>query len=329
MYVLWWDKPLLPSEPIVLEGDWVEPLCAYMYMSSEMSGTLESRKSQTWVKTIFASLNWFSRTAEMELVCLTLPRADPSETEEQSERQTPSCPATIQMAPESCILGLRARRLEKEANTAFFERRPRVGKAEVTGSVHSPTTQRRWSLAQKALETYPSLRQKHVLYQHHNQHKCDCLHFSPMPLVAPNVQNWPSDDLLRNVSGLLVGIMLWLVNFIYGGIHASAWNNHFPTTLEMWMWRASATYIGFCGGLWIILNYSALVFPSLNEFWDRWMDGVSTWFYLAVLGSIVFICGLSFCIARGFILMEAFISVRSLPPAAYDTPDWTQIFPHF
>lgn len=38
MCAMWWHKPLAPKEPILLKGDWVKPLCAYMYMSSEMSG---------------------------------------------------------------------------------------------------------------------------------------------------------------------------------------------------------------------------------------------------------------------------------------------------
>ena len=47
-----------------------------------------------------------------------------------------------------------------------------------------------------------------------------------------------------------------------------------------------------------------------------------------VIGSLVILCGLSFCLARLFIVVEAVISIRNLPAAAYVTPDWTQIFPH-
>jgi hypothetical protein len=47
MYILWWHKPLLPNEPFIVGGDWVEPLCAYMYMSSDLSGEVETKESQT------------------------------------------------------------------------------------------------------------------------------------------------------------------------------------------------------------------------------------------------------------------------------------------
>jgi len=39
VYLLWWDKPREIHEPTILEGEWVDGLCAYMYMSSRMSGT--------------------------------------------------------------------------------------------------------------------------------------------------------------------------------------------------------------------------------------------------------------------------------------------------
>ena len=338
MYILWWDKHLLPSEPIILEGDWIEPLSAYMYMSSEISGIQEKehRKSQTWVKTIFAYLNWFERKPELDNVCLSTPKMGidnvPGAVNGHSADDTV---AIIKLHPESCLSELNARRLEKAANTAFFERRPRIGQLEVVSPDSSPTAKRRWNLARQAVSLYPTIFEKHVLYKHIRTEQqeypqiYECPHFQPAPLVVQNVQNWPSDDLLRNFSGLMVGMVLWMLNFLYGAIHASAWNNHFPTAVEMWFWRISATYIAFCGGLWIILNYAALIYPPLNEFWERWMDGISTWFYLAVLGSAVFVCGFSFCVARGFILVEAFISVRNLSTAAYDTPSWTQIFPHF
>ena len=49
-----------------------------------------------------------------------------------------------------------------------------------------------------------------------------CIHSQPTELLKPYIQNWPYDDLLRNVSGLTVGMILWLSNFIYGGLHAAA-----------------------------------------------------------------------------------------------------------
>ena len=68
---------------------------------------------------------------------------------------------------------------------------------------------------------------------------------NPSSYLAEYSRNWPSDELLRDVGGLVVGVVLWLANFLYGGIHAAAWNDLFLSAVEKWLWRASASYIGF------------------------------------------------------------------------------------
>lgn len=127
----------------------------------------------------------------------------------------------------------------------------------------------------------------------------------------------------------MVGMILWLSNLAYGGIHAAAWREHFPSTAEKWLWRTSALYISFCGGLWIVLNYAAQSYRPLNDFWEKWMDGKKTVFWNFVLGFLVVCCGGALCLARAYIVVEAFISIREVPTAAYRTPNWTKLFPHF
>ena len=48
----------------------MKPLCAYMYMSSEMSGEVDedSIESQTAVKTLFASMRIYSKVPEMDVL---------------------------------------------------------------------------------------------------------------------------------------------------------------------------------------------------------------------------------------------------------------------
>ncbi|KAI4126791.1 MAG: hypothetical protein LQ338_003576 [Usnochroma carphineum] len=38
IYALWWHKPKLINEPTKIRGDWVPPIAAYMFMSSQVSG---------------------------------------------------------------------------------------------------------------------------------------------------------------------------------------------------------------------------------------------------------------------------------------------------
>ncbi|KAI4135952.1 MAG: hypothetical protein LQ341_005821 [Variospora aurantia] len=349
MYAMWWHKPLSPNEPFILKGDWIPPLCAFMFMTSEMSGSVDeqSLKSQTSIKTMFAFLHLYSKVPEIELLCLRRPvlpsggnpsvATPSSKTTAASERTSitcdreESCPneqhsnMKFAIVSSTCLEELRHKRLDKAAGTAFFERRPRVTVPDLDDTTVADSSQRRWDLAIAATRDYPVILDHHLLHTHDGG---QCMHFCPEELLVARVQNWPWDDLLRDVGGLVVGLVLWLANFGYGAIHAAAWNDHFPTTAEKWLWRSSAVYIGFCGGLWIILNYMAQAYRPLNEFWEKWMDGKKKAWQNALIGIPVVLCGASLLFARAFLVIEAFVSVRELPASAYVTPAWSQVFPH-
>ena len=323
-----------------------------MYMVSEMSGQVDedTLESQTAVKTMFAFLHLYSKTPEIESLALKHPSPFEEETRlsqlsrsnsvgtmvnqpqissnssERSPSNNAKCMPILKLASKASLEQLKDHKLEKAAASAFFERRPKVKGISPGLGPESASTIRRWELASSAIEHYPILLEQHLSFTHNDD---TCLHLKTEELLVRRVQNWPWDDLLRDVGGLVVGLILWLANFAYGAIHAAAWNDHFPTVIEKWLWRSSAVYIGFCGGLWIVLNYAAQAYRPLNEFWERWMDGGGRRWQNVLLGIPVVICGASLVFARGFIVIEAFISIRSLPAAAYETPNWSQIFPHF
>lgn len=175
----------------------------------------------------------------------------------------------LTLASRKSLEELRIQKSEKAAGTAFFERRPKVDGVSLEPESESHVTLRRWRLASAAIQQYPALLDQHLTYSHDHR---SCYHLMPEKLLALKIQIWPWDDLLRDFGGLVVGLVLWLANFGYCAIHAAAWNDHFPSTTEKWLWRASSAYIGFCGGLWVVLNYTAKAYRPLNEFWERW-DG--------------------------------------------------------
>ena len=337
MYGMWWHKPLLAKEPFLIRGEWIEPLLAFMYMSSEMSGAIDEKalKSETVVKTLFASLRLYAKVPEIDTIAYAAQKStkdlNSEQTSSDSEEEIAPEPEserayTLQRSGEVCLKMLEERKSTEAGETAFFERRPKVEKAFDEEDLCAETTRRRWELAASAIEEYPSILSRQKFCEHDDG---GCIHFRAEELVCHRAQNWPWDDLLRNVGGLMVGVVLWFSNLCYGGIHASAWNEHFPSDAERWLWRTSAVYIGFCGGLWICLNWLTLRIKPLNDFWEKWMDGKENWFSNIVLGFLVVGCGGALCFARCFIVVEAFASIRSLPMGAYDTPDWTQVLPHF
>ena len=355
MYVMWWNKPLAPQEPHVIRGDWVKPLCAYMLMSSGTSDgdQYQSVRSETIIKTLLAFLHPFSKVSEMETLAhapdgervivdenasdrpcdIDCPREARSPSTQSVRTFTIEDPDAASLtdlafrpASSACLDQLRSKQLEKASATAFFERRPRVQSPHIESGSSSISAIKRWNLAGLAIKIYPAIRE-HYLYHSHFQDQCH--HFKSEELLVPRVHNWPSDNLLRDVSGPVVGMILWLACLAYGGIHLTAWNSQFPSEAEKWLWRSSSLYIAFCGGLLIILNHVTQAYGPLNAFWERWMGGGGRWWQNIIIGVPVFLCGISLMLARAFVVIEAFISIRQLPEAAYDTPSWTQIFPHF
>ena len=319
MYIFWWSKPLLPSHPIILRDESLAALVTCMYSSSEMSGVrLDKRdlKSQTIIKTLFAHLSLYSQTPELDNLCIRL------------NKGTPGFPLVVQHAPDSCMTSIESLR-EKDSGTAFFERRPRVIRG-VSGSMPlSPAETERFTLVQRAFHMYPSLLAPKRMLLAHELDGFSCVHLRSEQLLASHIQNWPSNDLIRNVDGLVVGKILWLANLCYGAFHAAAWNEHFPSAAEKWLWRGASSYIAFCGGFWVLLNSAVARWKVLNAFWETWMDGKKSLAQSLALSVIVFTCGFTLFAARMFIVVEAFISIRELPAAAYDTPQWADVFPHF
>ncbi|KAI9796676.1 MAG: hypothetical protein M1833_006016 [Piccolia ochrophora] len=350
MYLMWWNKPLLPQEPITLSGEWVKPLVAFMYMSSEMSGGVAERPMASRSKSfnIFEYLHFVSWKPEIDGMAFSAPSATDQSTtndatkcqmfssvtyEDTEQHQTsttiehPLTPLpSLRLATQASLSELRSKALQRSKTSAFFERRPKL-----TGIVSEAPEDvdmglYRRQIASTAIQRYKVIREQYVSKKHHSG---QCLHFKSEELVVRRVRNWPGEDLLRNVNGLMVGMILWLANLAYAGVHAAAWNDHFPSSAEKWLWRSSAVYVGFAAGLWIILNGVAQAYKPLNTYWEGWMNGNGRWWDNILIGSAVTICTVAFVVARGYIVVEAFVSIRELPAEAYKTPDWTQVFPHF
>ena len=326
----------MPKEPVLVSANDVPELLAFMYMSSEISGVVDEKKkkSKTIVKTVFASLGLSSKTPEIEFFCIrrhnTLPRLPVEDGAGNSQLPASGiCRGlTWRTHDASCRDLVKEAAAKKAAGTAFFERRPRIQADPMSYQAADGAVQRRRDLFLAAVVRHMATKE-YQLRDHMTSATDYCQHYKATQLVALSSRNWPSDELLRDIGGLVVGMVLWLANFIYGGIHAAAWNDSFPSVAERWLWRVSASYIGFCGGLWVILNFAVSRYGRLNDFWERWMDGDKSWYHNIILGSLVFVCGFSLMLARAYIVVEAFISVRSLPLAAYQTPRWSQIIPHF
>ena len=333
IYILWWHKLRLVYEPTKLEGDWVEPLCAYMYMSSQVSGwgsTHAGILRRTWVDPELSALALFTPRSQGELEN-TKNEKNPVNTASQGSMSTSGqiCDVVGTSIPE-CGNGL---------DSSYFGPRPRPSSATegfISSSRaeqgHSPSTMQhnRWRLAANAVRMYPAIRQRFATRCNTEAKKDGCDWFEPITeeLVIRSATNWPGEDLLRGTGGLVMGMVLWFASMAYGGVHIAAWNDYFPSNVEAWMWRSSSIYITASGFLWLLINLLAHESKSIDAYWDKVLALRAHWSSYLILGSLCSICGAAYIFARIFLVVEAFISIRQLPVAAYTTPDWTQIIPH-
>jgi len=70
------------------------------------------------------------------------------------------------------------------------------------------------------------------------------------------------------------------------------------------------------------------LFPSFDAFWEGLLARHGGRVTYITLGFACTVCGLAYALARVYLVVEAVISLRSLPANAYDTPDWSQLIPH-
>jgi hypothetical protein len=342
IYMLWWHKPRLVHESTKLEGDWVEPLCAYMYMSSQISGSTSTHAGilrRTWIDPELSALALFAPRPQGELDN-TKTEKHPADENEDCEPGHTASQVSIGISSQACdVTSTTIPVSEGGLNLNYFGPRPRSS-SPAEGFIFSgaselaqnPSTMQlnRWRLAAKAVQMYPTIRERFTAKSNTDARKNGGGWFEPMTeeLVTRVTTNWPGEDLLRGTGGHVMGMVLWFASMAYGGVHLAAWNDYFPTTIEAWLWRSSSICITSSGLIWLMINLLAENSKAIDEYWDSVLELRARWSSYLILGSLCSICGAAYCFARIFLVIEALISIRQLPAAAYLTPEWTQIIPH-
>lgn len=314
IYILWWKKPKEVHAPTVLEGPWAGPLAAYMYMSSRISGRKPEGvfKLKAFFKPELSELAWY-------------PGMDTYTVRPKRGQDTKSG-VLERKAPES--------QAYTGQGHGEFRPRPRNAVTALPSTVIHPvitkdgfkdqTRQARYSACLEAIAMFPAIRERFSPTNDRSPWlKPEILHLATD--VAPN---WPSDFYLPGILGELMGMALWLSSSMYGGIHIAAWSDFFPTSVERLLWRFSATYIASSGAFWLLLCVVAFRWPWASQYWDRFIELRAHKIEYIVLGFGATICGIAYIFARVFLVVDAVVSLRQLPISAYDTPDWTTVFPH-
>ena len=135
-------------------------------------------------------------------------------------------------------------------------------------------------------------------------------------------------------------VMTDLSSFIYGGAHLAVCKGHFPSNLERVLWIAGALSIG-------VLPFFADIWGFLKPWFTEWYHSIPDiclclnpclacggWRVLQNLGrrcfDILVVISLVWCVlARPYLLVESFASLRSLPLGSYNAVTWVSLIPHF
>jgi hypothetical protein len=100
---------------------------------------------------------------------------------------------------------------------------------------------------------------------------------------------------------------------IFGAIHCLGWNYLFQAHKEQILWRVASVGIACSPPMLVIV-------PFIQSFGFAVLDRFASWLL------VVITCDYIFSRLTIFVLM--FLSLRSLPPGAYDTVAWTKFIPH-
>ncbi|KDN72213.1 hypothetical protein CSUB01_10047 [Colletotrichum sublineola] len=158
--------------------------------------------------------------------------------------------------------------------------------------------------------------------------------------VVPHIANFPSISNLGlgqvNIHRDVLRSVLALTAAAYGGLHLTGCFDHFPTQIEQKMWLAASLVIACSGvALWVFF-LARQVWPRFDIFVSgaapgaRLTGACSQRPWLKKANSLVLVSILVvFVVARVFLVVEAFLNLREAPSALYETPEWSDFFPHF
>lgn len=290
MYVLWWHKPRQVESPTILRGERLWPLAMYMFLASQMSGETPSGKNTKFRQPVPE----FRRLAYFE------------------EADTELCNGDL-----GSVMGhFRARSTnnDREPTTPFPE---------------DANKSRQWDLAARVVSQYPVLRSRLTLREQDSLlPNLTCYVPYAEELVQTHALDWPNAGLLRRTQSLIMGMVLWGASMAYGAIHVAAWDYFFPTALEQLFWHLSSVWVTFCAAFWLLTNLLAHFIPFIDRVWVAYNERKLGWFSTGVITLLCILCGVSYIASRAYLVVEAFVSIRRVPTAVYQTPSWSQVFPH-
>ncbi|CZT02216.1 uncharacterized protein RCO7_11055 [Rhynchosporium graminicola] len=136
-----------------------------------------------------------------------------------------------------------------------------------------------------------------------------------------------------------VTIVLFVLTFIYSGIHMVDWNFSFPSPEEKLLWRICSTILVVTTVLfWVVDRSDTWHRHGLWGFWLRQLTSSKgaiveppvrgeyrvSWIQMAVNGLLM----VTYTLARIYLMVEVFVGLRALPETAFVNVEWINFIPH-
>ncbi|KAF9008028.1 hypothetical protein BDQ17DRAFT_1407260 [Cyathus striatus] len=143
-------------------------------------------------------------------------------------------------------------------------------------------------------------------------------------------KNDDNNGLQEGIITLIFFVIFELSTVVLGLVHCIAWNSDFPSMAEKTLWRTSsiltATVPLFDAviGSFLTMCYDLIDSVYKDEGWRHVRLKIAG----AVTAGVVMIGLFLYVVARLYLLLEAFLSLRALPPSAFENVEWTNFFPH-
>ncbi|KAF2174901.1 hypothetical protein K469DRAFT_724937 [Zopfia rhizophila CBS 207.26] len=360
LYLLWWSKPLEVKDPTLIpREEWMDPFLALMWMCSPISGTDDGITEMRCMSYTPPSQR---RTASVPTI-----RVD-EESSENGEELRPhethfSIGSTAARDPRKFLGPLGDFRVgsherppspspfdhhvsymikERELSTApeheiFFQlqephhplqhSRKYCRRAFEDCKMHDSLTQfaiQRWRLACILMDDLWNQCQNRPSYMDFYFTTSSLgLFVGETTYINTHIPNFMGLSYLGqvNVHRDRLKSALSFAAAAYGALHIAAWNEYFPTQAERILWIASSMAIGSSGiFLWLYFLARQSI-ESLDTFANR----LRTNKILSFLGRGILTL---FILARVYLVVEAFVSLRRVPKSVYQTPEWSDFLPH-
>jgi hypothetical protein len=334
LYALWWHKPRRIEEPTVLRGSWTGPLAAFMVMSSRVDAVpnpvlpgFQVKQQQPEITTLK-----FRTESENNTIHVRNVSADEQEVENFDHTLRARTKTGLSLAyEEEIVLEDMVVDWKKQA-----EARLRLACLAIQQYPAVRTLLRRpiceadgkYASALAAYPEMPKVCRKKRDREAMLQNISPWLECSTQHLVSHTASDWPHDGLVRTTGGLVMGTVLWVASIAFSAVHVAAWYAGFPTEIEAWLWRSSSMFIGFSGLLWALLHVVAELSATLWWTWYDIMIGEASQILTILVKALCSMCGILYILARAYLVVEAFVELRSLPTMAYAIPQWSVSIPH-